>query len=251
MTPMPALITVFIFIYGIVIGSFLNVCIYRIPQKEDIVRESSHCMSCGHRLKWYDLVPLFSYLFLKGKCRYCGSKLSKQYPIVEALNGILYVVVFYATDFSWDSILYCLMTSALIVLSVIDYRTYEIPFGINVFIFILACIHMLLDLARWKDYVIGFFAVSAFLYLLYLLSKGRAIGGGDIKLMAAAGMMLGWKAIIIAFVMGCILGSVIHSLRMKLTNEDHVLAMGPYLAAGILLAALWGDSLLQMYMRLW
>ena len=251
MTPMLALITVFIFIYGIVIGSFLNVCIYRIPQKEDIVRESSHCMSCGHRLKWYDLVPLFSYLFLKGKCRYCGSKLSKQYPIVEALNGILYVVVFYATDFRWDSILYCLMTSALIVLSVIDYRTYEIPFGINVFIFILACIHMLLDLARWKDYVIGFFAVSAFLYLLYLLSKGRAIGGGDIKLMAAAGMMLGWKAIIIAFVMGCILGSVIHSLRMKLTNEDHVLAMGPYLAAGILLAALWGDSLLQMYMRLW
>ena len=115
MTPMLALITVFIFIYGIVIGSFLNVCIYRIPQKEDIVRESSHCMSCGHRLKWYDLVPLFSYLFLKGKCRYCGSKLSKQYPIVEALNGILYVVVFYATDFSWDSILYCLMTSALIV----------------------------------------------------------------------------------------------------------------------------------------
>ena len=102
MTPMPALITVFIFIYGIVIGSFLNVCIYRIPQKEDIVRESSHCMSCGHRLKWYDLVPLFSYLFLKGKCRYCGSKLSKQYPIVEALNGILYVVVFYATDFSWE-----------------------------------------------------------------------------------------------------------------------------------------------------
>ena len=139
----------------------------------------------------------------------------------------------------------------LLVLSVIDFRTYEIPFGINVFIFILACIHMLLDLARWKDYVIGFFAVSAFLYLLYLLSKGRAIGGGDIKLMAAAGMMLGWKAIIIAFVMGCILGSVIHLLRMKLTNEDHVLAMGPYLAAGILLAALWGDSLLQMYMRLW
>ena len=140
MTPMPALITVFIFIYGIVIGSFLNVCIYRIPQKEDIVRESSHCMSCGHRLKWYDLVPLFSYLFLKGKCRYCGSKLSKQYPIVEALNGILYVVVFYATDFSWDSILYCLMTSALIVLSVIDYRTYEIPFGINVFLFVLRVI---------------------------------------------------------------------------------------------------------------
>ena len=158
----------FIFIYGIVIGSFLNVCIYRIPQKEDIVRESSHCMSCGHRLKWYDLVPLFSYLFLKGKCRYCGSKLSKQYPIVEALNGILYVVVFYATDFSWDSILYCLMTSALIVLSVIDYRTYEIPFGINVFLFVLGVIRCVFGKGDRGTLMIGFFAVSLFLLLLSL-----------------------------------------------------------------------------------
>ena len=214
---------ILIFLFGIVIGSFLNVCIYRIPKGEDIVKVNSHCMTCGYQLKWYDLIPIFSYIFLRGKCRKCKTKLSCQYPIVEAVNGFMYVLI------------------------LIDFRTYEIPFGINVFIFILACIHMLLDLARWKDYVIGFFAVSAFLYLLYLLSKGRAIGGGDIKLMAAAGMMLGWKAIIL---MGCILGSVIHLLRMKLTNEDHVLAMGPYLAAGILLAALWGDSLLQMYMRL-
>ena len=207
MTPMLALITVFIFIYGIVIGSFLNVCIYRIPQKEDIVRESSHCMSCGHRLKWYDLVPLFSYLFLKGKCRYCGSKLSKQYPIVEALNGILYVVVFYATDFSWDSILYCLMTSALIVLSVIDYRTYEIPFGINVFLFVLGVIRCVFGKGDRGTLMIGFFAVSLFLLLLSLLTRGAAIGGGDIKLMAAAGLLLGWKLIILAFVMGCIAGS--------------------------------------------
>lgn len=242
---------ILIFLFGIVIGSFLNVCIYRIPKGEDIVKVNSHCMTCGYQLKWYDLIPIFSYIFLRGKCRKCKTKLSCQYPIVEAVNGFMYVLIFAVNGLNVESGIYSLMASALLVLSVIDFRTYEIPFGINVFIFILACIHMLLDLARWKDYVIGFFAVSAFLYLLYLLSKGRAIGGGDIKLMAAAGMMLGWKAIIIAFVMGCILGSVIHSLRMKLTNEDHVLAMGPYLAAGILLVALWGDSLLQMYMRLW
>ena len=240
-----------IFIFGITIGSFLNVCIYRLPLGESVVTAPSHCMTCGRKLRWYDMVPVFSWLVLGGKCRNCKSEISVQYPIIEGVNGILYVVIFAVNGLVWSSVIYCLMASALLVLSVIDWRTYEIPFGINVFIFILACIHMLLDLARWKDYVIGFFAVSAFLYLLYLLSKGRAIGGGDIKLMAAAGMMLGWKAIIIAFVMGCILGSVIHLLRMKLTNEDHVLAMGPYLAAGILLAALWGDSLLQMYMRLW
>ena len=229
MTPMLALITVFIFIYGIVIGSFLNVCIYRIPQKEDIVRESSHCMSCGHRLKWYDLVPLFSYLFLKGKCRYCGSKLSKQYPIVEALNGILYVVVFYATDFSWDSILYCLMTSALIVLSVIDYRTYEIPFGINVFLFVLGVIRCVFGKGDRGTLMIGFFAVSLFLLLLSLL---------------------GWKLIILAFVMGCIAGSVVHLFRMKVCGAGRMLALGPYLSVGIFIAALWGNGMIDWYLGL-
>lgn len=250
MTPMPALITVFIFIYGIVIGSFLNVCIYRIPQKEDIVRESSHCMSCGHRLKWYDLVPLFSYLFLKGKCRYCGSKLSKQYPIVEALNGILYVVVFYATDFRWDSILYCLMTSALIVLSVIDYRTYEIPFGINVFLFVLGVIRCVFGKGDRGTLMIGFFAVSLFLLLLSLLTRGAAIGGGDIKLMAAAGLLLGWKLIILAFVMGCIAGSVVHLFRMKACGAGRMLALGPYLSVGIFIAALWGNGMIDWYLGL-
>lgn len=250
MTPMLALITVFIFIYGIVIGSFLNVCIYRIPQKEDIVRESSHCMSCGHRLKWYDLVPLFSYLFLKGKCRYCGSKLSKQYPIVEALNGILYVVVFYATDFSWDSILYCLMTSALIVLSVIDYRTYEIPFGINVFLFVLGVIRCVFGKRDRGTLMIGFFAVSLFLLLLSLLTRGAAIGGGDIKLMAAAGLLLGWKLIILAFVMGCIAGSVVHLFRMKVCGAGRMLALGPYLSVGIFIAALWGNGMIDWYLGL-
>ena len=242
MTPMPALITVFIFIYGIVIGSFLNVCIYRIPQKEDIVRESSHCMSCGHRLKWYDLVPLFSYLFLKGKCRYCGSKLSKQYPIVEALNGILYVVVFYATDFSWDSILYCL--------SVIDYRTYEIPFGINVFLFVLGVIRCVFGKGDRGTLMIGFFAVSLFLLLLSLLTRGAAIGGGDIKLMAATGLLLGWKLIILAFVMGCIAGSVVHLFRMKVCGAGRMLALGPYLSVGIFIAALWGNGMIDWYLGL-
>lgn len=250
MTPMLALITLVIFLYGIVIGSFLNVCIYRIPQKEDIVRESSHCMSCGHRLKWYDLVPLFSYLTLKGKCRYCGSKLSKQYPIVEALNGILYVVIFYVTDFSLDSILYCLMTSALIVLSVIDFRTYEIPFGINVFLFVLGVIRCIFSKGDRGTLMIGFFAVSLFLLLLSLLTRGAAIGGGDIKLMAAAGLLLGWKLIILAFVIGCIAGSVVHVIRMKVYGAGRMLALGPYLSVGIFIAALWGNAMIDWYLGL-
>ena len=150
-----------------------------------------------------------------------------------------------------ESGLYSLMASALLVLSVIDFRTYEIPFGINVFIFIIAIIHLVLDVTNWSTYVIGFFSVSTFLYLMFVFSHGKAIGGGDIKLMAATGMMLGWKKIILAFVLGCILGSVIHLLRMKISKAEHVLAMGPYLALGIMIATLWGDSLIQMYLNLW
>ena len=106
MSPILILMTIFIFLFGIVIGSFLNVCIYRIPKGEDIVKTSSHCMSCGYQLRWYDLIPLFSYIFLRGKCRKCGVKLSMQYPIVEALNGILYVLIFYVTDFTVDSFIF-------------------------------------------------------------------------------------------------------------------------------------------------
>lgn len=240
-----------IFLFGIVIGSFLNVCIYRIPKGEDIVKVNSHCMSCGYQLKWYDLVPILSYICLGGKCRKCKTKLSCQYPLIEAANGLLYVLIFAVNGLNIESGLYSLMASALLVLSVIDFRTYEIPFGINVFIFIIAIIHLVPDVTNWSTYVIGFFSVSTFLYLMFVFSHGKAIGGGDIKLMAAAGMMLGWKKILLAFVLGCILGSVIHLLRMKIFKAEHVLAMGPYLALGIMIATLWGDSLIQMYLNLW
>ncbi len=241
-------IYIIVFFYGIVIGSFLNVCIYRIPKKENIVKIRSHCMACGYQLKWYDLIPLFSYIRLGGKCRKCKAKLSVQYPLIEAVNGILYVAVFYVNGVSVESLLYCLLTSALLALSIIDFRTYEIPFGINLFILALGLIRVCLNYGNWLEYGIGFLAVSAFLYLLYVISKGRAIGGGDIKLMAACGLFLGFKLIILAFLLGCILGSVIHLIRMKATKADHVLAMGPYLSMGVWIALLWGEKFLNWYM---
>lgn len=245
-------ICVAVFLFGVVIGSFLNVCIYRIPKEENIVKIRSHCMKCGYQLKWYDLIPLFSWLALRGKCRKCKEPISVQYPIIEALNGIGYVMVFCVNGFDTVngilvSILYSFMLSALLALSVIDWRTYEIPFGFNIFIFILGIVRLVLDYSNWLTYVIGFFAVSILLLLLFLVTNGRAIGGGDIKLMAAAGLLIGWKRIIFAFAVGCILGAVIHVIRMKVSKADHVLAMGPYLSCGILIAALWGDSLMNWY----
>lgn len=239
---------IIIFLFGIVIGSFLNVCIYRLPNREDIVKTRSHCMTCGHTLKWYDMFPLFSYLFLRGRCRYCKAKLSAQYPLIEALNGILYVVIVLLHGVNADSLLLCLLASALLVLSVIDFRTYEIPLGINLFILALGAVRIALDHRSIADHLIGLFAVSVVLAVLYYATKGRAIGGGDVKLMAACGLFLGWKLVIFAFLAGCVLGAVIHVLRMKLSGQDHVLAMGPYLSAGVFIAALWGERLINWYL---
>ncbi|MBP3206045.1 MAG: prepilin peptidase, partial [Lachnospiraceae bacterium] len=128
------LLYIVIFLYGIVIGSFLNVVIYRVPKKENMVTTRSHCMSCGYQLTWYDLIPLFSWLALGGKCRKCKAKISVQYPLIEGLNGVLYLVIFARYGLSIDSLLYCLLFSALIALSVIDFRTYEIANGFSYFI---------------------------------------------------------------------------------------------------------------------
>ncbi len=247
MSPEYILLYIIIFLYGIVIGSFLNVCIYRIPKAESIVKVRSHCMNCGYQLRWYDLVPLLSYIALRGKCRKCHTKLSPQYPIIEAANGLLYCFVFYVLGVTIYSGLICLLVSALLALSVIDFRTYEIPIGFNVFILALGLIHLALDYQNWLQYVIGLVAVSLFLYVIYLVTKGRGIGGGDIKLMAACGLLIGWKLIILAFFLGCIIGAVVHLLRMKLSNAEHVLAMGPYLSIGVFIAAMWGTKLIDWY----
>lgn len=236
-----------LFIFGIVIGSFLNVCIYRIPKKEDIVKTASHCMSCGYHLKWYDMIPLFSFLALRGKCRKCGAKLSVQYPLIEAANGILYVCIVWTGGIGIDSLLYCLLASALLVLSVIDFRTYEIPFGINLFILALGLVRAATDISNILNYLAGSLAVSIVLAVLYYATGGRAIGGGDVKLMAVCGLLLGWKLIIMAFLLGCVLGAVIHVIRMKVSGEGHVLAMGPYLSMGVMIAALWGERMINWY----
>ncbi len=242
------LLYIVIFLYGIVIGSFLNVLIYRIPKKENLVLTRSHCMSCGYQLRWFDLIPLISFLALGGKCRKCKAKLSIQYPVIEALNGALYLTVFARYGLSIDSLLYCLLFSALLALSVIDFRTYEIPTGFNYFILTLGLIRVATDFENWTEYAIGLVAVSTVLYIIYRVSGGAAIGGGDVRLMAATGLLLGWKRNLLAFLLGCIIGSVIHVARMKISKADHVLAMGPYLAVGVALAALWGNEMIGWYL---
>lgn len=249
------------FVFGAAVGSFLNVCIYRIPLKEDIVKEPSHCMTCGHKLAWYDNIPLIAWITLKGRCRYCGTKISAQYPAIEFLNAAMWTATIIKNGINIISLLQCLIISALIVLSVIDWRTYEIPFGVNVFIFICGAAITICDAtgaggatpggkAALINHITGMLIISVPLWLLLILSKGRAIGGGDIKLFFAAGLALGASSTIVAFFISFLLAAVIHITRMKLTGAENKLALGPYIAAGITISLWTAPSIVQWYLNL-
>ncbi len=247
---MELLIFILIFLLGLCVGSFCNVLIYRIPKEEEFVKTPSHCMTCGHELKWYELIPLVSWLAQGGKCRSCGVKLSPQYPMVEAFNGIMWLVTAVIFWGDWLTVvLYCGLFSMLMVLSVIDWRTYTIPNGINLVIFILGVVRLVTNLNHWGMYVIGMVSVSLVFLLLHILTHGNGLGMGDVKLVAAAGLLLGWKQMLLAVLLGSLLGAVIHSLRMK-RGADRKLAFGPYLAVGIWISALVGETLIRAYLSL-
>lgn len=241
---------IFTFLLGITVGSFLNVCILRIPAGESIVTGPSHCTSCGRRLAWYEMIPVLSWLALRGRCRTCGAAISPQYPLIEAANGFLWLLVTAALGFTPDALLGCLMTSALLVLSVIDARTGEIPPGTAIFIAALGAARLVLHPGLTLSLLLGAAAVSGFLLLVLLVTGGRGVGGGDVKLMAACGLLLGWKLILLAFLLGCLLGSAVHLVRMRFFGAGRVLALGPYLSAGVFLSLLWGDALLTWYFGL-
>ena len=243
-------ILILLFLVGLSVGSFCNVLIYRIPKGEEFVRTPSHCMTCGHGLKWYELIPVFSWLIQGGKCRSCGVKLSAQYPVVESVNALMWLLTGVLFRGDWMTVgLYCGLFSMLLVLSVIDWREFIIPNGINLVILILGVIRLVTDLDNWLLYLIGMLSVSLVFLLLHVLTGGNGLGMGDVKLVAAAGLLLGWPKMLLAVLVGSLVGAVIHSLRMK-RGADRKLAFGPYLAAGIWFSALVGENLISAYLSL-
>lgn len=245
----PAVVYIFVFLFGIVVGSFLNVCIYRLPKHESIVVVPSHCMTCGKKLHWYELFPLFSWLALRGKCLGCKAPISPQYPIIEASNGVLWLAAVFVLGLTPDAILCQLLLSTLLVIAIIDARTKEIPFSLNIFIGVLALIRLALHYTDWKEYVIGLGVIGGLFLIIFLVSGGAAMGGGDVKLMIACGLFLGIKAGIVALVIACISACVIHLILMKVKHLGRQLAFGPYLAGGIGLAALWGTQIASWYLN--
>lgn len=253
-----------LFVFGALIGSFLNVCIYRIPRNQSIIWPSSRCPSCNNPIKFYDNIPIFSYyLLLRGRCRFCKEKISGRYPLVEALNGFSYLLVFWRFGPAWSSAVYCILCSAMIVITFIDYDFQiipdritlpGIPVGLVAGSFLLPDPFLRATALGFKASLIG--AVSGFLffYLVAFLSirilKKEGMGGGDIKMMAMVGAFLGWKAVILTTFLGSLFGSIIGIGLMVLRGREKgsLIPFGPFLALGALVSLFFGQEILIWYL---
>jgi len=241
------LTALFVFIFGTIIGSFLNVLIYRIPLKLDFVKGRSFCPSCHHDLQALDLFPVFSYLFLGGKCRYCKTKISIRYPLIELLTGIAFTLVFLRYGFTPLTLIGIILSADLIVLAMIDHDTLEFADGFSILIFILGFAALILDHSTLLLTVIGMFTISIPMYLLALATGG--FGGADIKLMGAAGLLLGFPNVLVAFFVGVITGGIQAILLLRKGKSGKtMMPFGPHLALGIFVAFLYGKAILDWYL---
>ncbi|MGB9743400.1 MAG: prepilin peptidase [Minisyncoccales bacterium] len=254
---------VFVFLFGMVGGSFLNCLIYRSATQQSVWRGRSFCPHCHHLLKWRDLIPVFSFLSLKGRCRYCGQRISWQYPLVEIFTGLIFLLIFNwqfsSSDLfsfeGWLKLLYFwLMAGLLIVIFVADLRYYLIPDQIIYPAVVLGLFYPLVANWGWEKadfllFILSASAAAGFFALLYLFSRGRWLGLADIKLVFLIGLLLGWPKILIglflAFFLGALVGSgLIVAGRKKLKSE---IPFAPFLIIGLILALIWGEALLAWY----
>lgn len=244
-----------IFCFGMIIGSFLNVCIYRLPKEESLVKSSSRCTKCGTKIKRYDLIPIFSWLFLRGKCRSCEEKISARYPAVEALNALSYVAVFAVHGIEdmfldWklavNAVILCLFFSMLIVLAFIDWDTQEMNLSILFFIALLAVPSYFTDTHTLTQRLIGLIIVSVPLLIIGIFG---GMGMGDVILMAGSGLLLGAKSIVVAAFIGILLGAI-SGVIIKAMTKSSQMPFGPALAAGLAVAALYGDGIADWYLAI-
>ncbi|MBP7331747.1 MAG: Type 4 prepilin-like proteins leader peptide-processing enzyme [Firmicutes bacterium ADurb.Bin373] len=239
------------FITGIVVGSFLHVCAYRIPRGESILFPPSRCTCCGRRIKAVDLAPLLNYLWLKSRRRFCGGKISISHPLVELLTGLLFMTACLRFGLSIELIKALLLTSILVVISIIDMEYLIIPNKLIVIVLFLGAIFVIFTgEPAVLSALMGFGAAFLFLLALALASRG-GIGGGDIKLAAVIGLCLGWPNGITAVLLACLLaglaGLILILLRIK--NRKDLIPFGPFLAAGALIMFHSGYEIISWYLK--
>lgn len=234
-----------IFIFGLVFGSFANVCIYRMPREMSVVFPPSHCTKCNTPILWYDNIPVLSYLFLKGKCRKCNDKISLRYPLVELSCGILFALMFFVTGLTYMLPFFCLFAFCMLVITLIDYDFQIIPDEFSVGLIIIGILISFINvflgttfLERFAGSVLGTLAGGGSLILLAIagkfMFKQDAMGGGDIKLMAGVGAFIGWQRVLLAIFIAAFIGSIIGIaliITKKMKRRD-MMPFGPCLAIG-------------------
>lgn len=249
---MVILYTTLFFIYGLIFGSFFNVVGLRVPKNESIVSPPSHCTICDRRLTIKDLVPVFSYVFLKGKCRGCDTKISWIYPTMELVTGSLFAFAFYKLGLSMELIVAILFISMLVIITVSDFAYMLIPDKVLLFFGVLLIIARFLSpLEPWWDSIFGAAGGFGILLLIAILSKG-GMGGGDIKLFAVIGLVLGMLPTLLTLFLAAFIGAivgVIHLRRSKQGRKTPV-PFGPSIALAAIVVYFYGQEILDWYMNL-
>lgn len=241
-----------VFFTGAAVGSFLNVCICRMPAGGSVVYPPSHCPACGKNLKVLDLFPVLSYVFLKGRCRYCGCKISPQYPVVELATGLLFVSAVAKYGVSLATLRVLLLFSVIIPATVIDLKYKIIPDKLNLTGFILGVPLIFESKEVFFSSAAGLFAGGGLLFLIAVASRG-GMGGGDIKMAAVMGLLLGWKQLLVALFLAFAVGSIVGvtMLLFKVVRLKESIPFGPYLALGAVVSTLVGDRIIKWYAGFW
>ena len=254
---MSTITLILIIIIGLALGSFLNVCIYRIPLKKSILFPSSFCPNCGTRIRAWDNIPLLSFILLKGKCRKCRSKISLQYPLVEFITPVLIVITYLRFGLGWEFASKVILSLSLIVVFFIDLRHRIIPDTITLSgVGIGLLFSFFVKSPSVLDSLIGILVGGVLFYLSAILGellfKKESMGGGDIKLAMMLGAFLGWQKILLVFFISALLGTIVGTtaiLFSKDVKETRMIPFGPFLALGAILAVFLGDMLISAYIK--
>ena len=240
---------------GLIVGSFSNVCIYRIPRNESIIYPASHCPKCRTTIKPIDNIPLLSYILLKGRCRNCGSKISIQYPVVEFLTGLIYLIIYLIYGLSVQSLVYIILSSALIIIAFIDLQEQIIPDvislpGIVVGLILSFIVPYISFINSALGALVGGGIILIIAWVGSIIFKKEAMGGGDVKLAAMIGAFLGWRYIIISLFLGFFLGALtgIILIITKIKKREDAIPFGPFIALGSIITLLWGEKILLWYL---
>lgn len=243
-----------IFLYGLIIGSFLNVCIYRIPRRQSISLPSSYCPNCSASLKWYDLVPVFSFIAQGGRCRYCREKISPKYLIIELLNPIIYLMIYNKFSFTLEFFFYTIIFSLLIIITLIDLEYMIIP---DILVILILVITIMYKLASYIFYnnslgflnsILGLVLSSSLIIIIIIVSKG-AMGWGDVTLIGSLGFILGLKNIFLTIFLSFLLGAIISVILLatKIKGRKDPIPFGPFIVLGFFITLFWGNQLIYWY----